>query len=90
MGIKTMTVVRDGAGAITSQTESETSTLMETVFGYAKVPLGILADENEYITKKDAGIAATGLGFASFFAGEIVGHRREKQGKDAFIPIFAG
>jgi hypothetical protein len=87
MGIKYTLAVGDD-GAVTGTTEDQTT--LEQVIDGATLPLQFTASSNEVVTKKTAAYSVLGFSASAFFLGEAFGHKRARDGKQSFVPVFRG
>lgn len=89
MPITTLTIVRDGTGAITGGTETEKG-LIEGAIDIVSMPFGVGAADTEFVSKSTAAYGSLAWGIGMGLMGEAYGHKRERDGSQSLIPLFRG
>jgi hypothetical protein len=87
MGIKYTLAVGEN-GEVSGTTEDQS--VFDQVVEGATLPLQITASSNEVVSKKTAAYSVLGFSGSAFFLGEAFGHKRAREGKQSFVPVFRG
>jgi hypothetical protein len=87
MPIVNLTRVDNGDGTYTTTASAERSVLEATI-DVLTMPLGMTADDSEFVQKNLAGKASAAHFVLGAAVGEAFGNRRGREGKQSFIPLF--